>query len=164
MDLTNFSYCSFGALLIFESKNLKHQSLFVVPRFNRFSEADLFPRWRQTDLPFCRWKRITNLVTKQETTTQLPQLTFLNWKKNAQHMRCHAKIALIKLTEIAAKVYRRTCDCVFFSWTVCNCQELKQRNLNRSLLHQVSSLLRITFKEVFPFEKTNYRHLCGHCR
>ena len=114
MDLTNFSYCSFGALLIFESKTLKHQSLFVVPRFYRFSEADLFPRWRQTDLPFCRRKRITNLVTKQETTTQLPQLTFLNWKNNAQHMRCHAKIALIKPTQIAAKVYRRACDCDFF--------------------------------------------------
>ena len=88
MDLTKFSYCSFGALLIFGSKNLKHDSLFVVPRFCRFSEADLFPRWRQTDLPFCRRKRITDLVTKQETTTQLvPQLTLLKWKKKAQHMR-----------------------------------------------------------------------------
>ena len=57
--------------------------------------------------------------------TQPQRVAFSNWKKDAQRMKCHAKIALITPTEIADKVYQRAIG--FFSKALCDWHQLKQQ-------------------------------------
>ena len=96
---------------------------------------------------------ITNLVTKQKAMIELQQLTFLDWKiMDAQHLRNHAKIALIGPTKCTAGLF-----------LLDDMQLPKAKTKEISI---VSSLSRILHQDVFSESFRLRRHakpLCRHC-